>query len=165
MKEAPGGLEASLCSTSALQCVSGHPFLCLKGDVHERLQVAETERGAVAPGAGLILERPGEGRCEERPLLADVLPDRGLDVATSQRGRRSFGLLVGRHLVSSLCEMKVILSREEERHRTVHRGNRRQRPKPADRRGPRSESDGSQARTMRLAGESRSAVAGGDQSH
>jgi hypothetical protein len=39
-------------------------------DSHERLQVVETERGAVAPGTGLILEWSGEGRCEERALLA-----------------------------------------------------------------------------------------------
>jgi hypothetical protein len=104
-----------------------------------------------------------EGRCEERALLAEILPDRRLDVPTSQRGRWSFGLLLGRHLVSSLGEIKVTLSGEEERHRTVHRGNRRQRPEPADRRGPRSGSDRLLARAMRLAGVSRSPVAGGDE--
>ncbi len=56
------------------------------------------------PGTGLILERSGEGRGEERSVLAQILPDRRLDVATSQRRCRSFGLLVGRHGVSSLCE-------------------------------------------------------------
>ena len=70
--------------------MSGDPLLCLKGDIHERLEVTETERGAVAPGAGLILEGSGEGRREERALLTDVLPDRRLDVPTSQRGRRAF---------------------------------------------------------------------------
>ena len=86
-----------------LQDMSGHPQLGLKGDIHQRLQVVEAARGAVAPGAGSILEWPRKGRCEERSLLADILPDRRLAVATSQRGRRSLGLLVGRHGVSSLC--------------------------------------------------------------
>ncbi len=39
----------------------------------------------------LILERSAEGRGEEWALLADILPDRGFDVATSQRGGWSFG--------------------------------------------------------------------------
>jgi hypothetical protein len=115
--------------------VSGDPLLRLKGHIHERLQVVETERGAVTPGTGLVLERPRKGGCEERALLADILPDRGLDIPTSQRRCRSFKLLVDRHGVSSLCEMKVTLSRKEERHRTGHRGNMRQRPEPADRKG------------------------------
>ena len=55
---------------------------------------------------------------EEQALLTVVLPDRRLDVYRSQRGGRSFGLLVGRHLVSSLCEVRVTLSRQMERHRT-----------------------------------------------
>lgn len=76
-----------------------------------------------------------EGRKIEGLLLADILSDHGLVIATSQGGRRPFGLLVGRHLVSSLCELTVTFSGEEERHRTVHRGNRRQSPEPADRRG------------------------------
>lgn len=121
--------------------MSGDPLLGLKGNVHERFEVIKTERGAVAPGAGLILERARKGRREERTILAGILPDRGLDVATSQRGGWSFGSVVGRHLVSSLCEMKVTLSREEERHRTGHRGNVRQRPELAGRRGSRSGSD------------------------
>jgi hypothetical protein len=54
--------------------------------------------------------------------------------------------------------MKVTLSREEKRHRTGHRGNRRQRPEPACRRGRRSESDRILARAMRLEGVSRSAI-------
>jgi hypothetical protein len=69
------------------------------GHGDERLKVAETERGAIAPLAGLILERPREGRCEERTLLAGVLPDRRFDVAASQRVRWLF--FVGSHLVSS----------------------------------------------------------------
>jgi len=59
----------------------------------------------------------------------------------------------------------VTLSREEERHRTVHRGNRRQRPEPAGRRGISSGSDRLLARTMHLAGVSWSAIAGGDQNY
>jgi hypothetical protein len=41
------------------------------------------------PGIGLILERARKGRGEERALLTDVLPDRGLDVATAHRRHRS----------------------------------------------------------------------------
>ena len=74
-----------------LQGMSIDPFLRLEGDIHERFEVVETERGAVVSGTVLILERSGEGGCEERSLLTDILPDRGLDVSTSQRGRRSFG--------------------------------------------------------------------------
>ena len=62
------------------------------------LEVVKTERRPIAPGAGLILKRPGEGRCEERALLTDILPDRGFDVAASQRVSWFF---VGSHLVSS----------------------------------------------------------------
>ena len=32
----------------------------------------------------MILERAGEGRCEERTFLADILPDRRFDIAASQ---------------------------------------------------------------------------------
>jgi uncharacterized protein (DUF2235 family) len=39
----------------------------------------------------IILERSGEGRCEKRSLLTDVLPDCGLDVPTAHRRRRLFG--------------------------------------------------------------------------
>jgi len=76
--------------------MSSHPLLGLKGNIHERLQVVETERGAVAPCAGLIHDRSGKGRREERALLADILPDGRFDVPTSQRGCRSFGWSVGR---------------------------------------------------------------------
>ena len=88
------------------------------------LKVIETERGPIAPGAGLVLERAGEGRCEERTLLADILPDRRFDVGTSQRVR---GFVIGSHLVSSFVEMTLALSQEEESQRTVHGGNVRQR--------------------------------------
>jgi len=65
----------------------------------------------------MILERQGNGRRKERFLLTDVLPDRGLDVATAQRVS---GFLVGSHLVSSFIEMKLALLEEEESQRTVH---------------------------------------------
>ena len=69
----------------------GDPLFGLKGDIHEGLEVVETERGAVMPGTGLILEWPRGGRCEEWSVLTDVLPGRGFDVAAAQRGRWSFG--------------------------------------------------------------------------
>ena len=71
--------------------MSCDPLFGLERHIHQRLEVIETERAAVAPHPGLILKRPRECRGEEGALLADILPDRGLDVATSQRGRRSFG--------------------------------------------------------------------------
>ena len=71
--------------------MSGHPLLGLKRDIHQRLQVVETEQGPVAPHPGLILERARERGGEEGSLLAGVLPDRRLDVAATQRIRRSFG--------------------------------------------------------------------------
>jgi hypothetical protein len=73
------------------------------------------------PSAGLVLEWPGEGRCEERSLLAVILPDRGLDIAAAKRV--SWFLVVGSHLVSSFVEMKLALSREEESQCTFHGGN------------------------------------------
>ncbi len=79
--------------------MSGHPFLGLTRNGEQRLKVIETERCSVAPCSGLSLERPGEGRCEERTFLAAVLPDGGLDVAASQRVRGFF--VVGSHLL--LC--------------------------------------------------------------
>ena len=82
--------------------MSRNPLLRFKGDVHERLEVVKTERSPVAPGAGLILERARESRCEERSLLAAILPDRGLDVAASQRVSRFF--VVGSHLFPPLLK-------------------------------------------------------------
>ncbi len=63
--------------------MSGDPLLRLKGDSHDGFEVIETERGAIAPGAGVIFERSGKGCCEEWSLLAGVLPDRRLDVAAA----------------------------------------------------------------------------------
>jgi hypothetical protein len=70
--------------------LSGHLGSGLGGPM-SRLQVVETEGDTIAPGAGLILERSGEGRGEERAFLADTLPNRRLVVLTSQRRRRLFG--------------------------------------------------------------------------
>ena len=79
--------------------MSSDPLPGFKRDIHESLKVIETVRSAVAPSAGLVLEWPGEGRCEERSLLAFILPNRSLDIAASQRVS---GFFVGSHLVSSL---------------------------------------------------------------
>lgn len=62
----------------------GHPLLGLEHHIHPRLEVIETEGRPVAPGTRLILERPRKCCREERPVLADVLPDCGLEVPTSQ---------------------------------------------------------------------------------
>src|SRR6476620_500352 len=52
--------------------MSGNPLLCFMCDGDQSLKVIETERGAVAPCARLILEWAGKGRCEERSVFADV---------------------------------------------------------------------------------------------
>jgi hypothetical protein len=65
--------------------VSGDPLLRLKRDIHEGLEVIETEWGTVTPFPSLILKWARKGCCEERSLLADILLDRGVDVAASQR--------------------------------------------------------------------------------
>ena len=83
--EASGGPKASQGSGSALQWMSGDPLLGFMSNGHKSLKVIETEGSSVAPGAGLILERPREGRCEERSFLTDILPDRGLNVAAAKR--------------------------------------------------------------------------------
>jgi len=118
--------------------MSDNPLLGITRDSEQGLKIIETERSAIAPRAGPILERAGEGRCEERTLLADILPDRRFDVAASQPVR---GFVVGSHLVSSLVEMKLALSQEEESQRTVHGGSLRQRPSPACRGGTSGGSD------------------------
>jgi hypothetical protein len=117
---------------STFEGVSGDPLLGLTRDGDKGFEVIETERSPIAPSAGLVLEWAGEGRCEERAVLACILPDRGFDVAASQRVR---GLFSSSHLVSSFVEMKLALSQEEESQRTFQRGNMRQRPLPACRRG------------------------------
>jgi len=78
--------------------MSSHLLLSLTGHGEQCLKVIETERGPIAPRARLILERPGEGRCEERTVLAAILPDRRLDVAASQLVS---WFVVGSYLVSS----------------------------------------------------------------
>ena len=70
--------------------MSGNPLMCLTRDSDKGFEVIETERSPVAPCAGLILERAREGRCEERSLLADILPDRRFDITASQRVRGLF---------------------------------------------------------------------------
>jgi len=70
--------------------MSRHPLLGRTRNGEQRLKVIEAERGAVAPFPGLILEWPGEGRREERTLVAGVLPNRRFDVAASQRVGRLF---------------------------------------------------------------------------
>lgn len=55
--EAPGGTEAFHEDRATCQGMSGDSLLRHKGDIHDGLEVIETERGTVAPGAGLILER------------------------------------------------------------------------------------------------------------
>ena len=89
-------------------------------DGDKGLKVIQTDRAPIAPRPGLFLERAGEGRREEGAILADILPDRRLDVAASQPVR---GFVVGSHFVSSCVEMKLALSQEEESQRTVHGGN------------------------------------------
>jgi hypothetical protein len=81
--------------------MSGNPRLGLTRDGDKRFEVIETERCPIALRAGLIREGAGEGPRKERTLLAAILPNRGFDVAASQRGR---GVFVGRHLVSSLLK-------------------------------------------------------------
>jgi hypothetical protein len=54
-------------------------------DSKQGIKVIETERDPIAPLPGLILEWAREGFCEERTLLAGILPDGGSDVAASQR--------------------------------------------------------------------------------
>jgi len=136
-KEAPGGPEASQSSSLMLQGVSGDPLLGLTRHGDKGLKVIETKRGPVAPRYGLIFERPRKCRCEERTLLADILPDRRFDVAATQS---VCGFNVGSHLVS-FVEMKLALSQEEESQRTVHGGNLRQGLSQACRRGTSGGSD------------------------
>ena len=63
--------------------MSGNPLLRITRNGDKSLKVIQTERGPIASHFGLILERAGEGRGEERTLLADILPDGRFDVATS----------------------------------------------------------------------------------
>ena len=81
VREASGWPKASHGSRSALQGMSGNPLLGLTRDDDKGLKFIETERYAIAPRPGLILERVGKGRCEERTILTDILPDRRFDVA------------------------------------------------------------------------------------
>ena len=138
--------------------MSGNPLLRLTRDGDKGLKVTETKRSPIAPRARPILERPREGRREERALLTDILPDRRFDVAASQLVR---GFIFVSHLVSSFVEMKLALSRVEESQRTVHGGNVRQRPSPACREEQAAGVTVELARAVRLGGASRSTSAGG----
>ena len=81
--------------------MSGYPLLGITHDSDKGFEVIETERSPIAPCAGLILERAGEGRREEGTLLAGVLPDRRLDVAATQPVR---WFVVGSHLFPPLLK-------------------------------------------------------------
>lgn len=80
--------------------MSGDLLLGLKRHIHERLKVIEPERAPTAPHPGLILERARERGGEEETFLAEILSDRGLDVAAPQLVR---GFLVGNHFCFLLC--------------------------------------------------------------
>lgn len=54
--------EASYGTRSVLQRVSGDPFLGVTCHGEQGFKVIETERSPIAPRAGLVLERAGEGR-------------------------------------------------------------------------------------------------------
>lgn len=71
---------------ASLSALSNHSLFCLTGEIHQHLQVIESEQSTVVPGSGLILERTREGPQAEWALLAHSLPDRRLAVAPSQRG-------------------------------------------------------------------------------
>ena len=91
-------------------------------------------------GREKIVEKNGPfGPLPAPPAGGAVLPDCRLDVAASQPVP---GFVVGSHLGSSLCEMKLALSRRQESQRTFQGGTTRQRPVPANRRGPSGGSDG-----------------------
>ena len=61
------------------QGVSENPLLGLTRNANKGVKVIQTERGPIAPRPGLILQWAGEVRREERPFLADILPDRRFD--------------------------------------------------------------------------------------
>ena len=50
--------------------MSGNPPLRVTRDGDKGFEIIETERSPITPRPGLILERAGEGRCEERTMLA-----------------------------------------------------------------------------------------------
>ena len=86
--------------------MGGDPFLCFDRNGEQSLQVVKTERHGISLDAGLILERVGKSRGEERAFLAHVLSDRGFDVPAAERVG---WFLVGSHPASSFVEMKVAL--------------------------------------------------------
>lgn len=99
-------------------------------DRDKGLKVIETERSPIAPRAGMILEWSGEVVEKNEPfslefsqIVALMLPYCSVLA----------GLLLVAILIPPWFELKVSLSRKEERHRTDHRENTRLRPEPADR--------------------------------
>jgi len=101
--------------------MTGNALFRFMSNGDQSRKVIETEGSPIAPCARLVFERPTEGRCEERSVLTDILPDRGFDVAAAQCVS---GFFVGSHLVSSFVEMKLALSQEEESQCTFQGGNR-----------------------------------------
>ena len=91
-------------------------------------------------------------------LTRQVIPGRALVITGKSNWRAR---VVGSHLVSSFVEMKLALSQEEESQCTVHRGNLRQWPSPACRRGTSGGSDSLTGASGAPRGDNRSAVAVG----
>jgi len=71
--------------------MSGNPLFRFMGNSQRGFKVIETKRSAVAPSAKVILERPGEGRCEERPISAGKLPDVPFSLRGTAAWRRPRG--------------------------------------------------------------------------
>ena len=69
-----GGWFFPVMPGTPLEDMSGYPLLGLTGHVDKGFDVIETERSPVAPFPGLIFERAGEGRREERSLPIRTTP-------------------------------------------------------------------------------------------
>ena len=125
-----------------MQFLSVTRRLNLKDDIHERLQIIETKRGAVAPGTGLILERWGKGRCKERALLAHSLPDPALMFPhRSVVAGRLDELFVPILFLPLLNCRWLSHGRRRGTAQVTEETGGRQRPKPADRRETSNGSD------------------------
>jgi hypothetical protein len=74
VKEPPAGRRLPSETALRLHGVSGDPLLGLPRDGDKGFEVIETKRYSIAPRSGLILERPREGRREERSFLAITVP-------------------------------------------------------------------------------------------
>ena len=66
-----------------LPSIDGDPFLSLRVEKRDGVEIAAGERGEVAPRAGLVPDWPGEGDREVRAVLTDVVPDGGGDAAAT----------------------------------------------------------------------------------